>query len=67
MGQICHHFGWELDYLLWKIDWRIVQRMLIDSPSYETEEDEEKNDKKKQVINLSEQTSEDFLQQLFNK
>jgi hypothetical protein len=67
MGQICHHFGWELDYLLWKIDWRIVQRMLIDSPSYEREEDEEKNDKKKQVINLSEQTSEDFLQQLFNK
>ncbi|ASK29724.1 hypothetical protein CEY12_06220 [Chryseobacterium sp. T16E-39] len=65
MGQICHHFGWELDYLLWKVDWRIVQRMLIDSPSYESEED--KKEKKKPVINLSEQTSEDFLQQLFNK
>jgi hypothetical protein len=64
MGQICHHFGWELDYLLWKIDWRIVQRMLIDSPSYKSEEEKEEN---KKVINLSEQTSEDFLQQLLNK
>lgn len=64
MGQICHHFSWTLDYLLWEVDWRIVQRMLIDAPSYESEE-EEKKEKKKPVINLSEQTSEDFLQQLF--
>lgn len=62
MGQICHHFSWTLDYLLWEVDWRIVQRMLIDAPSYESEE--EKKEKKKPVINLSEQTSEDFLQQL---
>lgn len=65
MGQICHHFSWTLDYLLWEVDWRIVQRMLIDAPSYESEE--EKKEKKKPVINLSEQTSEDFLQQLFKK
>lgn len=64
MGQICHHFSWTLDYLLWEIDWRIVQRMLIDAPSYESTE--EKKEKDKPVINLSEQTSEDFLQ-IFNK
>jgi hypothetical protein len=64
MGQICHHFSWTLDYLLWEVDWRIVQRMLIDAPSYKTDEEDKKEEKKK-VINLSEQTSEDFLQQLF--
>ncbi|KAA0126443.1 hypothetical protein FY557_17485 [Chryseobacterium sp. SN22] len=67
MGQICHHFGWTLDYLLWEVDWRIVQRMLIDSPTYESEEDKKKKKDKKQVINLSEQTSEDFLENLFKK
>jgi len=65
MGQICHHFSWTLDYLLWEVDWRIVQRMLIDAPSYKSEEEEKEENK--QVINLSEQTSEDFLQQLLNK
>ena len=40
MGQICHHYGWTLDYLLWEIDWRIVQRMLIDTPSYDSEKKE---------------------------
>lgn len=67
MGQICHHFGWTLDYVLWEVDWRIVQRMLIDSPTYESEEDKKKKNDKKQVINLSEQTSEDFLENLFKK
>lgn len=66
MGQICHHFGWTLNYLLWEIDWRIVQRMLIDAPSYETDDEKNKN-KKDKVINLSEQTSEDFINKLFNK
>lgn len=64
MGQICHHFSWTLDYLLWEVDWRIVQRMLIDAPSYKTDEEDKKEEKKK-VINLEEQTSEDFLQQFF--
>ncbi|WP_213279325.1 hypothetical protein [Chryseobacterium indologenes] len=64
MGQICHHFGWTLDYLLWEIDWRIVQRMLIDAPKYESKDEKTAN---KTSINLSEQTSEDFLNKLFNK
>lgn len=61
MGQVCHHFGWTLDYLLWDIDWRIVQRMLIDSPSYESEKE-----KSKKEINLTEQSVDD-MEELFAK
>ena len=60
MGQICHHYGWTLDYLLWEIDWRIVQRMLIDTPSYDSEKKEGK-----EVIKYEEQTAEE-LEELFN-
>ena len=60
MGQICHHYGWTLDYLLWEIDWRIVQRMLIDTPSYDLEKKEGK-----EVIKYEEQTAEE-LEELFN-
>ncbi|WP_026315538.1 hypothetical protein [Riemerella columbina] len=58
MGQICHHFGWTLDYLLWKVDWRIVQRMLIDAPDYDSDKKEEKE------INLTEQLPEDLEKML---
>ncbi|ADQ83083.1 hypothetical protein OKE68_11010 [Riemerella anatipestifer] len=57
MGQICHHFGWTLDYLLWEVDWRIVQRMLIDAPNYD-------DDKKEKEIDLTEQTPEDLEKML---
>lgn len=60
MGQICHHFGWTLDYLLWEIDWRIVQRMLIDTPRYDKEEIQEKE------IDLTEQSAEDIMK-MFDK
>ncbi|WP_407489278.1 hypothetical protein [Elizabethkingia anophelis] len=60
LGQICAHFHWTFDYLLWKIDWRIVQRMLIDASNYETDDDKKKND----GIALTEQTSEDFIRSL---
>ncbi|QNS42720.1 hypothetical protein H0S70_07165 [Chryseobacterium manosquense] len=59
LGQICHHFGWTLDYLLWEIDWRIVQRMMIDAPVYES--DDEKKDKE---IDLTEQTTDDIEEML---
>lgn len=67
MGQICHHFGWTLDYLLWEIDWRIVQRMLIDAPKYESkDEDENNNDQKSNTksVKMTEQNSEDLITQL---
>lgn len=59
MGQICHHFGWTLDYTLWGVDWRIIQRMLIDMPSYDKEEK-----KKEKEIKYEEQTAED-LEKMF--
>ena len=59
MGQICHHFSWSLDYLLWGIDWRIVQRMLIDAPDYDSDEKE-----KEKEIDLTEQTPEQIQSML---
>lgn len=64
MGQICHHFGWELDYLLWKIDWRIVQRMLIDAPSYESEKDKQGEGEKSKSIKITEQNADELMAQL---
>lgn len=64
MGQICHHFSWTLDYLLWEVDWRIVQRMLIDAPSYKTEDEEKDKNLKGKKINLKEQKSEDLIEML---
>lgn len=64
MGQICHHFSWTLDYLLWEVDWRIVQRMLIDAPSYKTDEEEKQQNTKGKKINLTEQKSEDLIEML---
>lgn len=63
MGQICHHFGWTLDYLLWEVDWRIVQRMLIDAPSYESKEEKDKNSNTKS-IKMTEENAEDLIAQL---
>ena len=39
-GAICAHFGWTLDYLTNGIAWSTVQKMMIDAPSYDTEEEE---------------------------
>lgn len=63
MGQICHHFSWTLDYLLWEVDWRIVQRMLIDAPSYESKDEKEEN-KNTKSVKMTEQNSEDLIAQL---
>lgn len=48
--------------MLWDIDWRIIQRMLIDTPNYDTEEKEEKEEKE---IKFEEQSAED-LEKMFN-
>lgn len=45
------------------IDWHIIQRMLIDAPRFDTDSPEEKK-KKSTTINLSEQTSDDFLKNI---
>lgn len=38
-GAICEHFGWTYDYLLHGIAWSLVQRMMIDAPSYDMDAD----------------------------
>lgn len=38
-GAICEHFGWTYDYLLHGIAWSLVQRMMIDAPSYDMNDD----------------------------
>ncbi|GAB3959022.1 hypothetical protein GCM10028805_54340 [Spirosoma harenae] len=37
-GAICAHFHWSYEYLLWGIRWPILQRMLLDAPSYDVAE-----------------------------
>ncbi|WP_392436468.1 hypothetical protein ACF3N7_05390 [Cruoricaptor ignavus] len=61
-GQLCHHFSWTYNYLLWQIDWRIVQRMLIDAPDFGMD-DEGSTD---EIIDLREESLEDFEAKLNN-
>ena len=52
-GAICAHFGWTYDYLVNGIAWGLVQRMMIDAPSYDIEIDDE--------IELTENNSENIM------
>ena len=54
-GAICEHFGWTYDYLLHGIAWSIVQRMMIDAPSFD-DTDGDVNE-----IDLSESNQEQIL------
>ena len=54
-GAICAHFGWTLDYLTNGIAWSIVQKMMLDAPSYDFDDHEE------EVINLSDSSGEDIM------
>ncbi|RKV80627.1 MAG: hypothetical protein D8H91_04495 [Alloprevotella sp.] len=40
-GAICAHFGWTLDYLTNNIAWSVVQKMMLDAPSYDMSDGEE--------------------------
>ena len=53
IGQLCHHFSWTYDYATKEIDWHIIQRMLIDAPSYDS-------DKKEKEIDLTEMSADDI-------
>lgn len=35
-GAICAHFGWTYDYLLNGISWALVEKMMMDAPSYDS-------------------------------
>ena len=36
-GALCAHFGWTYDYLMNGVAWGLVERMMIDAPSYDTD------------------------------
>ena len=40
-GAICAHFGWTLDYLTNGVAWSVVQKMMLDAPSYDMSDGEE--------------------------
>lgn len=53
-----------MQYLMWEIDWYIVQRMLIDAYKTIDEDNDEKNFEKE--LNFNEQTA-DELTEMFSK
>ena len=55
-GAICAHFGWTYDYLLNGIPWAVVERMMVDAPSYDA--DGSKDD---EVIRLTTENSQDIM------
>ena len=54
-GAICAHFGWSWDYLHNGIAWSIVQRIMVDLPSYEFE------DKKDEEIKLNTENADNIM------
>lgn len=45
--------------MLWKVDWYVIQRMIMDTPNYDYE-------KKEEEINLTEESSESLMDKLKN-
>ncbi|WP_312900248.1 hypothetical protein [Chryseobacterium taichungense] len=66
-GQLCHHFGWSLDYLLWEVDYAFLQRMLIDAPSYDYDKNEDDKSTGKssgKTVSYTDQTPEQLFSML---
>ena len=57
-GAICEHFGWTYDYLTNGIAWSLVQRMMIDAPSYESEKETE------DYFEMTEDNLEEFVSRI---
>lgn len=55
-GALCAHFGWTYDYLVNGVAWGLVERMMIDAPSYDTD-----SDPNVQQITLTESNQEQVL------
>ena len=54
-GAICAHFGWTYDYLMHGIPWAVVERMMIDAPSYDMDSKDE------EIIQLTTENGEDIM------
>lgn len=58
-GAILAHFGWRMDYLLNGIAWSIVQRMMIDAPSFDIDNNNE-------TVELTEENTDDIMNYVNN-
>ena len=59
-ASICAHFSWTLDYLENQIPWSKVIRLMADLPSYDYDDDENKNTQTK-AVKITEQNADDIL------
>lgn len=55
-GAICAHMGWTYDYLKEGIAWALVQKMMMDAPSYDSSSDGEV-----QNIELDKENADDIM------
>lgn len=60
-GAILAHFGWTMNYLLNGIAWSVVQRMMIDAPSYDMDAADGE-----ETIALTESNSDDIMNYVNN-
>lgn len=56
------HFGWTWDYLLWGLPWVTIQKMMIDAPGYDYED----NDKKGRKVTSSQKATKDNTGEVIN-
>ncbi len=42
LGSICSQFHWTVEYLMWGVNWPMVQMMLADMPWYDYGKSEKK-------------------------
>ena len=54
-GAICAHMGWTWDYLHEGIAWALVQKMMLDAPSFDTSDGEVQN------IELNKENADDIM------
>lgn len=55
-GAILAHFGWTYDYLVNGIPWALVQKMMLDAPSYDYDSDDGT-----EQIELTDENSEQIM------
>lgn len=60
-GNICAHFGWTYDYLLWGIPWILVSMFIADAPGYEYDNNEDNKSKNTQRFELTKENALDFF------
>ena len=63
ISQVCQLYGWTYDYVLREIDWRVVNRLLIDSPKVVYDK-EDTGDSKRTIFEQSADKEHEFVDML---